>query len=82
MGICFKGNKELVNLLIKNKVDVNQLNYNHASALIFAATFGYAEIVTELLKAHADKFIKDSTGKTALDHALLQGNDEVVKLLK
>ena len=82
MGLCFNGNIELVKLLISYKVSINQLNFNHASALVFAATFGHAEIVSLLLKAGADKTIKDNSGKTALDQALMQGNDVVVKLLQ
>ena len=82
MGLCFNGNVELVKLLIKNKVMINSLNFNHASALIFAATFGHAEIIQELLKAGADKTVKDNNGKTAYDQAMMQGNEAVAQLLK
>ena len=82
MGLCFNGNTALVKLLLNNKVAVNTLNFNHASALIFAATFGHVDIIKLLLKAGADKTVKDVHGKTALDQAMMQGNDIVVALLK
>ena len=35
-----------------------------------------------LLKAGADKSIKDSNGKTAYDQAMMQGNDAIAQLLQ
>lgn len=82
MGAIFKQNTAMVDLLIANKANVNQVNYNGASSLIFAATFGKPEMVTSLLNAGVDKSIKDNRGKTALDHATMQENIEVISLLK
>lgn len=82
MGAIFKGHKDLVAILINAKANINQVNGNNASALIFGATFGKAAIIKMLLNAGADKTIKDNTGKTALDHALIQENIEVIDLLK
>jgi ankyrin repeat protein len=35
-----------------------------------------------LLKNGADQSLKDSRGKTPLDHAILQENEEMIKLLQ
>jgi len=48
---------------------------------IYASTFGHKEIVELLLSSGADKTLKDNREKTALDHATMQGNDEIIKLL-
>ena len=81
MGAAFRGFPEMANLLIMNKADVNQVNFNGASALIFAVTFGQNEIAKKLIEAGADLNIKDHNGKTALDHAILQENKEMIELL-
>lgn len=82
MGATFKGYVNMVDLLLNvGKANVNQVNANGASALIFAATFGQNEIVTKLLTAGADREIKDSRGKTAKDHAVMQENETIIKML-
>ncbi|MDB5061045.1 MAG: hypothetical protein JWP67_888 [Mucilaginibacter sp.] len=48
----------------------------------FAATFGHSDIIKYLLAQKTDKSIKDKWGKTALDYAVNQENDEVITLLK
>nr|WP_322624203.1 ankyrin repeat domain-containing protein [uncultured Flavobacterium sp.] len=82
MGAAFKGYTNLAALLVKNKANVNLANYNKAPALIFAVTFGQTEIVKMLLAAGADTTIKDAFGKTALDHARIQENEEMIALLE
>lgn len=82
MGAIFKGYPKMAELLIAHQADVNKCNFNQASPLVFAATFGQKEIAEMLLKKGADKNAKDNTGKTALDHATLQGNNDMMLLLK
>lgn len=82
MGATFKGYVDMVDLLIKEgRANVNQVNANGASALIFAATFGQADIVNKLLEAGANKEIKDNRGKTAKDHAVMQENEIIINIL-
>lgn len=39
-------------------------------------------LITELIKAEANPFMKDANGKTVMDLALARGNDEVTTLLR
>ena len=85
MGLCFKGNLELIKLFLANKeskININLVNFNNASALIFAATFGHIEIAKALLASGADKNLKDNTGKTAFNHAVLQENKAMIEILR
>lgn len=81
MGATFKGYHTAVKTLLRYKANVNQVNYNDATALVFAATFGQVEIAKTLLSHGADKGLKDSRGKTAYDHALMQENTALINLL-
>lgn len=72
----------MVSLLTKHNADVNQQNFNGATALVFAATFGQKEIAEHLLAHGADKSIKDNTGKTPLDYATFQENAALMDILK
>ncbi|MGY0036709.1 ankyrin repeat domain-containing protein [Pedobacter sp. NJ-S-72] len=64
------------------KADVDQMNFNGATALIFAATFGHEDIVKYLLSHGAGKSIKDNFGKTALDYAINQGTQSIIIILE
>lgn len=82
MGAIFKGYKDEIALLIEAGADVNVRNYNQATALTFACTFSGPAIVKQLLEAGADKDLQDSRGLTPLDHARMQGNELVIRLLE
>lgn len=81
MGACFRGYLPMVKLLLTHRAAINQVNRNGASALIFASTFGHADIVRYLLEQKADTSLHDSRGYTALDHARMQENPEIIALL-
>lgn len=72
MGAIYKQNKTMIDLLIANKADVNQVSLNGTSSSMFTATFENIEMKHTLLNSRADKTIKDTRNKTALDHASLQ----------
>ena len=72
----------LVSELIKQGVDVNELDANQDAPLIIAAYKGYTEIVKLLLEAGADVSVVDPGMKaTALHAAAYAGNAEAAKLL-
>lgn len=81
MGACFKGYLNMVKLLFDHHSAVNDQNFNNATALIFASTFGHYAIVSYLLAKGADTSIRDRWGKTALDYAINQENNDIIELL-
>jgi ankyrin repeat protein len=83
MGACFRGYDAIGRMLVDSEsIKLNVQNYNGATALFFASTFNRLAIVKLLLTKNSDKNIQDNFGKKAVDHALMQGNDEIANLLK
>lgn len=82
MGASFKGYKDMVVMLLQAGVDVNQRNGNGATALTFAATFGQLEIAELLLEKGASLDLLDGLGKSPIDHAMVQENEPMVRLLE
>lgn len=81
-----KGQDAIVDMLIAHQAPVNRINNIGWTALLEVAILGdgslpYQQIVKSLLKAGADKNIKDKQGKTAYDHAVLKGQTEIATLL-
>jgi ankyrin repeat protein len=69
--------------LIEHGADVNAIisSIGGGTALFGAADVGHVEAVKFLLKNNADRSIKNSRGKTALDLAEMRNHKEVVRLL-
>ncbi|RZN80639.1 MAG: ankyrin repeat domain-containing protein [Winogradskyella sp.] len=82
LGVSFKGNIVLAETLIKHGADINAGNNTDTTPLIFAAMYNQKDMVDYLLSKGADKFLKDQSGKTALDHAMEKQFNEVANLLK
>lgn len=82
MGASFKGYPSLVLLLLNAGVAVDQRNGSGATALTFAATFGQMDIAAELLERGAALDLPDARGKTPIDHAVIQENEPMVRLLE
>jgi hypothetical protein len=82
MGASFKGFTQLVSALLQAGVDINQRNGQGATALTFAATFGKMEVAEILLEHGAAWDVPDSRGKTPIDHAVIQENEPMVRLLE
>lgn len=82
MGAAFKGYSYVASLLLQAGVDVDQRNGNGATALTFAATFGQMELAEMLLERGASLELLDGRGKSPIDHAVLQENEPMVRLLE
>ena len=70
MTACTFNKKEIVEALIKAKVDLTKKNNDGSTALHTAAFFGRIEIVQLLIDAKADKTIKNNFGATARESVL------------
>jgi ankyrin repeat protein len=73
---------EAIKLFLSKGADINQAGNNKATCLMYVASAGHAELVSELLKAGADPKLKDKDGMTALAWAAKYKRDNVVALLK
>jgi ankyrin repeat protein len=82
MGASFKGYVDVATALINAGADLNLCNYQGAPALTFAATFGRLDIACLLLGKGAHTHFADSQGKTPLDHARIQENEAMIRLLQ
>lgn len=82
MGACFKQHKEILKLLIENKVTIYARSFYGTTALIFTSTFRSVDIFQELLQTGTDKPIKDNKGHDARYYTSIQENKEVVALLQ
>lgn len=78
---AYKGNAEVVKVLIAAKADIEAVGANGGTALNIAAGNGYIEVVKVLIAAKADIETVDGVGWTALISAAGNGYAEVVKIL-
>ncbi|MEB8328475.1 ankyrin repeat domain-containing protein [Flavobacteriaceae bacterium KMM 6897] len=53
-----------------------------STPLIYAAAFNKTEIAKMLLVKGADATVKDARGQTGFDYAKMQGNSQLMELLK
>lgn len=81
------GDADILKLVLSFQNDSLQLinvrnNRSGITPLLRAATFGQDDIIKVLLNAGADKNMRDSSGATAKDLALLNGYEETAKLFE
>ncbi|GHM58617.1 MAG: hypothetical protein sL5_03500 [Candidatus Mesenet longicola] len=79
--IIFESDKNIVELFLRHRVDVNIKDCDSRTVLHYAARDGKQEIVELLLKHNADVDARDNEGKTALDLARDKGYKEIAELL-
>jgi hypothetical protein len=82
-----RGHVEYVRRVVQTGIDVDHVNDPGWTALLEAVVYGdgsppYQEMVRILLAAGADRGIRDAEGRTALDHAVSRGQQEVAQLLR
>ena len=78
---AYKGQKDIVDILLKAGADVDDQDKFGNSVLIEATKKGHADIVRELIHEGADIDAKDKDGYTALMAASYYGHIEVIKEL-
>lgn len=67
-------NTEIVRLLVKAGINVNQIDFNRKTKLHYAIEHNQAELVLILLSAGADVDIADNNGKTPFHYAVEHAN--------
>lgn len=80
-GCDKKEKKEVVNLLIKMGVPIDERFHSDITALILASNYGQKDIIKLLLKANANINACDYNGETPLMQTTRNGHKDVVKLL-
>ena len=73
IGVSFKGNLEIVKLLVDNKARLDIQNNTGSTALIYSAMYKNKEVYDFLISAGANKELKDKKRKTDLDYAQENG---------
>lgn len=72
---------EIVNMLLKNGVEINAQNEEGRTALMYAVSEGSKELTEILIKNGANVNLKDINGDTALIIAIGNENEEISELL-
>lgn len=82
MGATYKGQLDLVTLLLDSKANPNIADANGTTALMLAVQIQKIDLVNLLLKYKADKTLKTKDGKTAFEFAAFSGNETIINTLK
>jgi serine/threonine-protein phosphatase 6 regulatory ankyrin repeat subunit B len=69
LGFDDEPSGDFIELLISNGADVNAIDYDGMTPLLYAAQYGYIGIVRILLESRADSTICDRDNLTPLDYA-------------
>ena len=70
----------VINYLLANKTNVNK-TCSDTTPLMYAAKYGYTDLVKLFLEKGAKKDLKDNNGNTAKDHAIKNNHPETAALL-
>ena len=82
IGVSFKGDTAIAKLLIKNGANINAQNRQGTTPLMYAAMYNQEQIIKILLDNNAVKTIKDENDKTAYDHAVEKGFENLKTILE
>jgi ankyrin repeat protein len=76
-----KGHKDVAELLLANKADVNAKENHDQTPLYYAAGAGHKDLVELLLSHGADVKAKDRNGATPLHNAAFRGHRDIAEVL-
>ena len=76
------GHMEMVQMLLKNRANVNYKNKKGKTALMCAASNGHSKIAQELIDHGADPDTKDNEGLTAVTIAKQKGKTKIIEILE
>ena len=82
MNAAYRGNTNIINMLLENGANINYTTDFGMTALIMAASFNQFEAAKILLENNADTSITDEYGRTALDLAKSEDYEDIVALLE
>ncbi|WP_300758779.1 ankyrin repeat domain-containing protein [uncultured Brachyspira sp.] len=82
MNAAYRGNTNIINMLLENGADINYTTDYGMTALMMAASFNQFEAAKVLLENNADTSVTDEYGRTALDLAKLEEHNDIVELLE
>ena len=78
----FKGNNNIINALLKSGADINRKDSLGNNALMYASSYGNAEIIDTLLNYSSNSYrVVDIYGDTPLHNAALLGNTNTLTAL-
>jgi len=81
MIAAMAGTYETVEFLIKNKAEMNRVDENKNSALIYAITYANADTASALIKNGANVKLKDNAGLDAAELAQLYSQKKISAML-
>lgn len=76
------GREEIVSLLVQSGADVNGMDGDAMTPLMWASWNGHLKIVMLLIKAGADVNAQDKRGDSVLNYAVLGKNAETIAALR
>ena len=82
MNAAYRGNTNIINMLLENGADINYTTDFGMTALMMAASFNQFGAAKVLLENNTDTSITDEYGRTALDLAKLEDYKDIVELLE
>ena len=82
MNAAYRGNTNIINMLLENGADINYTTDYGMTALMYAASFNQFEAAKVLLENNADTSVTDEYGRTALDLAKSEDYKDIVELLE
>ena len=83
-SIILNTNIEVLNLLIEKGADINKINWDNLTVLMYCARINNKNqfiLLKYLIDKGANLNLKDNKGRTALMHAIIKSNKNAVKLL-
>ena len=83
---CYHGRNEIIDYLIENGANINSVNYNGTTVLMYAMSYFESTLdsktFNKILSYGADIYLKDYNGKNIFDYAEERNNSLVIQELK